>query len=404
MWLLLVSGCQREVPAEALADTITWHHDVAPIITGRCASCHDDSTSAPFVLTDYASVTAAIAPVIAAISDGTMPPWPPSPDCNTYQADRSLTEEQVQVIVDWAEDGMPEGDPDDPGEALPELPGLSRVDLTLQMFEPYTPTTLPDDYRCFLLEWPLTEEAYVTGFSTQPGSEMVHHATAFKVPAERADAYIARAGEDADYGYSCFGGPGQGSVWIAGWSPGTQGTDFPEGTGVLIEPDALIGFQIHYNTTFTEPAADQTSIELKIDDTVTHPARTLRLWDPQWLEEGGMKIPAGQSEVTWSMSHTEEGEVTIFSGNLHMHTLGTAATLDILRADGSEECILDLPQWDFDWQGDYFLTSPLLLSPSDTLRMSCQWDNSGGDDDVYWGESTLDEMCTGKLYVIDAAL
>jgi hypothetical protein len=92
-----------------------------------------------------------------------------------------------------------------------------------------------------------------------------------------------------------------------------------------------------------------------------------------------------------------------------MHTRGTSATLDTLRADGGDECLLDIPRWDFNWQFPYRLVEPTTLNPGDKLRITCHWDNSPQNQpavdgmpmapgDLNWGEGTGDEMCLGAIY------
>jgi hypothetical protein len=91
--------------------------------------------------------------------------------------------------------------------------------------------------------------------------------------------------------------------------------------------------------------------------------------------------------------------VTMYSGMLHMHTRGTHANLSIIHADGSKECMLDIPKWDFHWQGSYSFTQPKTFAPDDQLYIECHWDNSGSTTDRNWGEGTADEMCLGGFYV-----
>ncbi len=67
--------------------------------------------------------------------------------------------------------------------------------------------------------------------------------------------------------------------------------------------------------------------------------------------------------------------------------------------------MLDIPDWDFHWQGGYELAAPMTVGPGDHVLLQCWWDNSAanqplGDDDVprepqytEWGEGTGDEMC-----------
>jgi hypothetical protein len=93
-----------------------------------------------------------------------------------------------------------------------------------------------------------------------------------------------------------------------------------------------------------------------------------------------------------------------------MHQLGRSLRLEVERPDVSTTCLLDLPDWDFAWQGAYQLRDEVALGSEDVLRMRCVWDNGAEDQpvingvqqeprDVAWGEGTRDEMCLGVLYV-----
>jgi hypothetical protein len=103
-------------------------------------------------------------------------------------------------------------------------------------------------------------------------------------------------------------------------------------------------------------------------------------------------------------------QITVWSAALHQHLLGTHSTISVTHADGSTECYLDIPHWDFHWQGSYGFAQPKTLKPGDQLGITCHWNNSVGNqpyvggvqrapNDVNWGESTLDEMCIGFLFV-----
>jgi hypothetical protein len=88
-----------------------------------------------------------------------------------------------------------------------------------------------------------------------------------------------------------------------------------------------------------------------------------------------------------------------YSVNMHMHTRGTHARVNVQRADGSTECLLDVPRWDFHWQGSYALQDKVTFNPGDQMYLECHWDNSAGTTDVNWGEGTGDEMCLTGFYV-----
>ena len=82
--------------------------------------------------------------------------------------------------------------------------------------------------------------------------------------------------------------------------------------------------------------------------------------------------------------------------------------LALQHADGSEEMILAVDPWDFDWQRVYRLAEPMKFRDGDKLRVSCTFDNSpenpatgGSPADVSWGEGSFDEMCVGNLFITE---
>jgi hypothetical protein len=388
---------------------VTYWGDVKPLLDGRCVACHREGGIAPFSLETYADAAMWAAASVAAIESGAMPPWPPADGCNSFVGVRELTAEQIGTIATWLELQTPEGDPANEGAPLPDVaPGLSRVDASLPMAQEYTPQQSPDDYRCFLVDWPAEYESttYVTGFRAVPGDDaIVHHVIAFLATPDQKDAYAELDAAEDGPGYTCFGGTGGPSrTWLGGWAPGSAGTDLPPGLGLEVPAGSQVILQVHYNTASSGPAPDLTSIEFKVDDEVETVANVMPWTNPTWLAPNGMPIPAGEDDVVhgWGRDPTTftGGPLVVWSAALHMHQLGTSGTLSIERAGGESECLLQIDAWDFHWQGSYGFVDPIRVEPGDELNIECHWDNSaanqaGEPKDAQWGEGTGDEMCLG---------
>jgi hypothetical protein len=417
---ILIAGCSSS--GTGTPDAPTYHHDVKPIVDARCGGCHVQGGIAPFALTTYAEVSAQKAAIKGAVSSRTMPPWPPAEGCNTYAEDRSLSDEEIATIGAWVDQGAPEGDPATAPPAEKPKEGLSRVDLTLEMPEAFTPTQAPDEYRCFLVDWPEQDTTYITGLGVQPGvASIVHHVIVYRVGPDQIADYQALDDAEPGPGYKCFGGPGGGASgtgqrigWVGGWVPGSTGNDYAEGTGIEIVPGSKLVMQVHYNTSSAPAQADRTSLLLRTAKSVEKKASVMPFTDIDWVQNHKMNIPAHAMDATFttagdptpimslltSNALPSNAPFSIYSVGLHMHTRGTRAMAGIQRKGGGDACLLDIEKWNFHWQGSYDLAKPVTFNPGDQLTLECHFNNPDAQD-VNWGEGTADEMCLGVFYVTE---
>jgi hypothetical protein len=405
----------------AAADpTFTYHQDVRPVVEARCTGCHMPGEIGPFNLTNYDETKAVGDLITSVVTAETMPPFLENDECRDYQHNPSLTDDQITMFQTWVDEGMPEGDPERPGEALESTATeMSRVDLELEMPVEYKPDSYPDDYRCFVADWPYDQRRFVTGFGVEPGNkEIVHHVIAFLAGPEAAAEAVALDEAEEGPGYTCFGAAGidlQSTGWLGSWAPGGVGRDFPAGTGINIEPGSKIIIQVHYNALNGDVEPDRTKLKFKIDEQVAKQAMWMPWANPQWLN-GQMPIRAGDADAKHSFGFdptqflSNGNPITIYGGGLHMHLLGKSATAKIRRFDGTEDCLIDIPNWDFSWQGGVDFAEPATLNPGDQLHLECHWDNSMENQPVIdgrqrvpsdsnWGEGTGDEMCLGIFYM-----
>lgn len=102
---------------DIITTPITWSREISRIVYARCASCHRPGGSA-FSLMTYKEARPWAVAIREEILRRTMPPWGAVKGFGEFRNDQALTPEEIELIVNWTEGGVPEGDPKD----LPEPP------------------------------------------------------------------------------------------------------------------------------------------------------------------------------------------------------------------------------------------------------------------------------------------
>lgn len=401
--------------------SLTYYRDAMPILETRCTKCHTPGGIAPFSLTGYEQAHA-LAPAIAqAVGEHIMPPLPPEPAaCTPIQDDREMPETERNVLVDWVRQGAVAGDPATAPEVTPPVDPLGTPERTVDIGVDYlSQASTVDDYRCFMVDSGFERDVYAQAVGIKPGnSAIVHHAFVWVLPPNQWDAIAQKDAEEPGPGYTCFGGPGFQEDWIGGYAPGTQTRAYPDGSGVTIPAGSRFVVQVHYNF-LNSRASDRTSV--LVWEAPTKPRtepRMLTIVNPLF------RIPAGVKAYTATASSrivasgrdpripivAEEG--LAWSAVGHMHMLGTSIKMELLRSDGSSQCLLDIPHWDFHWQGSYQFEQPVAVKAGDQVKITCVWDNSPENQPIVdgkrqeprtvtWGDGSLDEMCLGYLTIVD---
>lgn len=411
------SGSETKVTTD-----LTWNADIGPLVQTHCGGCHYAGGSGHFDLLHYESAKNMGPSALSAMKSGRMPPWPPAAGCREYIGDRTLPADVIPKFDEWVAGGMPLGD----GEAqsfLPSLVDKLRADMTATMAEAYLPNAdVTDDYRCFVLDLDFPTDTWVEGVDVTPGTPQVHHVLTYAMSGGSLDAAIKADNDQAGPGYTCFGGPNpKGSSMGAGaamgfpsqvgaWVPGFRAMPLPAGSAMLVPAGSRLVMQVHYNTLTGKPAPDQTSLIMQ-----TRPDAPEFLYRTVPVAQPKLEISAGDPAAAHSMTITNWGSsaTTVIGATGHMHMLGKTIRGSITHANNTQECLLDIPDWDFQWQVQYRFpdTSYALIQPGDSLNLECVYDNSAQNQpivngvpqepqDVAWGEGSLDEMCLMYLGTI----
>ena len=394
--------------------TPTYYEEVSHIFRSNCSSCHQQGEIAPFPLESYQDAVTYSSSIRQSVTDRTMPP--PGMDnsgvCQSYTDTHWLSDADIVSIQRWVDGGMPAGDSSLGEPALPAIRSLPNISATLDMGVDYTPDHhKSDDIRCFLVDTGLTEDRFMTGFELVPGApSVVHHAILFSIDSAEQAAYAA-ALDSADPlpGYECPSGDSvPNSLFLAGWAPGGGASLQPAGTGLRIYGGFKQILQIHYNLTQSSyattafdrhtgdqlPPSDRSKMHLQLATQVEKEAIVFPVADLD------MALPPGEASATTVAEFTIPEflpSMTIYSSFPHMHLLGSSIKAERVR-DGKSECIMDVPKWDFNWQGAGTYSTPLEFRAGDTIRLTCEFDTTSRTEDTVWGNGTNDEMCLNFFY------
>ncbi len=383
----------------------TYHADVAPLLAAQCVGCHTQGGVAPMALDSYESASRFAGQIAAATRARTMPPFMPdgSGQCNTYREARWLSEEEIEVFAAWNNAGAPAGEPA-PAPPPRSYEGLGGDVRSLDTGFDYQPRRdVSDDYRCFLVDSPAQEETYfVTGFDVHPGNARIaHHVIVFH-PRDDDEVAAARALDAADPapGYACYGAAGVKAAAVAAWAPGGGPTRFPPDTGVQLRGKRPLIIQMHYHTHGEDLGSDRSRIELAVQLQGVAPGRFLPLADPSLMLAPGSANERSEISLRVADYTAVRTNFRIRGVFPHMHTLGSTLRVEVAHNDGSRSCVVDVPRWDFNWQGLYFYEGGgIAVRPDEVLTLRCTYDTRSRRDTVRWGEGTEDEMCVAGLFV-----
>lgn len=440
----LLAVCAAATPASA-AD---YYGDIRPVIERKCVMCHSES-SISFSFEDPEQTYDYRQAIASAVSARRMPPWLAQAGHQDYREDVSLNAAELRLFSEWANDDFPKGAAREQ-QRVPPVYAAFSADLPVQVMpgESYLPNAgRVDDYRCFVADWPLEEERYITGFRAVPGNlKVAHHLVLFAASAEVADRYEALDAQEEGLGYQCFGGPvpdrfedeseraeyekrypdgieelNSNSFWVAQWAPGTDGYTFPDDTGIPMHPGMVLIVQMHYYSAFVRERDSGTRMEFTLGDEVSKPAFTLPLTRDAWLngkDNDSMVIPAGKRRtyiasgnlgqlMNYAAAVTDVpaeriDALEVHSANLHMHSYGSSGVISLIDSHGLEEILLSVPRWDLNWQRNFAFERPKVFErkvlPDTQIRVQCTYENPT-DQPVYGGFGSDDEMCFNFSYV-----
>ncbi|MCA9262955.1 MAG: redoxin domain-containing protein [Planctomycetales bacterium] len=368
---------------------ITYCQQVSRIFQAHCIECHRQGEIGPFSMTEYDEVVGWVDTIVEVIEDHRMPPWHASPEFGHYANARVMTADEKETVRRWVEAGAPYGD----AQHLPESRSFTtgwqlprEPDMVIAMRD--RPFTIPADgtveYQYFVVDPGFKEDKWITAAQVIPGDRtVVHHSIVFVRPPDGAD----------------FRGVG----WLGAYVPGHRPGIFPGG-GRRVPAGSKLVFQQHYTPTGTE-RHDVTKVGILFgtDDEVTHEQFTL-----VGIDQGFEIPPYAADVVVAGRVRRLPDDGLLLAIMPHMHLRGRSFRLFVREQNDDRSQILEVPNYDFNWQHSYELAEPYPLRGITSLDFEVIFDNSDANpvnpdpsQHVMWGDQTWEEMAVAFFEVAE---
>jgi peroxiredoxin len=412
-------GCplgSRELTAKPGADSnVSYHRDVATILQKYCQGCHRPGQVGPFSLTTYRQAVNWAEDIKEFTHTRKMPPWKPVGGPG-YANERRIAEHEIATLARWVDAGCPEGDSRDapPPVTYSDDWQLGPPDLILTpSAEFHVGPAGPDLFRCFVIPTGLTEDRHVVAYEVKPGNpRVVHHVLNFfdatgagrNLEAKEQARTKGKSGDDHGPGYSSAMGVG----FIAerssppkfgplgGWAPGQLAARLPDGAAFFLPAGSDFIVQTHYHRT-GKPETDRITIGLyfaKKPVEKTWQTFALAGMDPTNL------IPPGRKDYRATGTRWVLDDAILHSVIGHMHLIGKTITVTMTPPGGPPVTLLDIPDWDYNWQESYWFRQPIKVKAGTRFDVTGVFDNSKDNPSnpfrppqwIRFGEQTTNEM------------
>ena len=382
------------VTAAAAIAAPTYNKDIAPILYQNCAGCHRPGEVAPFSLLTYQDASKRAALIAGVTKARVMPPWKAVPGYGDFKDARNLTDQQLDLLQQWAKAGAPEGDPKE-RPAPPTFTNgwqIGEPDRVVGLTAKFSvPADGPDQLRCFVIPMNLDQDLYVGATEFRPDNRrVVHHALVFTDPLGQARKLAAGS---PDGGYPCFGGPGFRAGLMGGWAPGAAPNRPEPGYAAVLRKGTDLVLQIHYHPD-GKAELDQSQLGIFVTTAPTK-GRALLL-----MGNNEIDIAPGDKHYVVKAEMEVPADANLVRITPHAHYLCRDMKIDAHLPDGKVLPLIWIKDWDFNWQGGYNYASPVPLTKGTRIEMVYTYDNSTGNPRnpvnppvrVTYGEETTNEM------------
>jgi hypothetical protein len=399
---------------------VTFSKDVAPILQAKCQECHQPDSIAPMSLITYQDARPWARSIRERVSTRQMPPWhiDKSVGIQQFKNDMSLSDDQIDTIVKWVDQGAPQGDPKDMPPPKPlvttnewkgERDGFGPPDLVIKSSE-YTMAAEHQDvwYRP-MSDVPVTEPRWVKMVEIRPTNlkarRIIHHSIAYLVLNNDPDAVSKGTanGPDRFAGADDFNRRPQLMEWAIG-----KGYDlYRPDTGKLVLPGEKVAWDQHIHAV-GEEVTGGSEVGLWFYPKGQEPKHRSYLIGFTGIRGArNLDIPPNSLAQTEGFTVLKENTL-IENFQPHFHLRGKSMQVEAILPDGSSQIVSYVGNFNFNWMTNYIYADDAApVFPKGTVIHVTAWydntkankNNPDPDQWVGYGDRTVDEMAHAWMNV-----
>lgn len=360
---------------EPITTKVRFNKELIRILQRSCLGCHHPGGFA-FSLATYDEARPWAKAIKEEVLEKRMPPWRAVKGYGDFGNAPSLTQRDIDLIVNWVEGGAPKGDDKDlPAEPLYSNDWqLGKPDLILKPDTESKIAANADEYRTFVLPTNFGDDRWVKAIDLLPGNAAVVHCAAVFISPTDGNSGSARTMMTVprvlDRSMPALRKPG----YLATWMPGQKTIMLGEGLGFAIPAQSSLVVRIHYHG-LSEAAFDRPSIGVYFAKNTSEPVQEFPFFPPEPIS------PMSSPPNPIRLSLTTQADIEAIAIRPQVAPLITSLQATAYRSDGSEEVLIWTRGYQFDWEPTYYFKKPVRLPKGTRVEVIVYVDNSDENQD-----------------------
>jgi hypothetical protein len=299
-----------------------------------------------------------------------MPPWRAVKGYGDFTNAPSLTQRDIDLIVNWVEGGAPKGEDKD----LPTGPlfsndwQLGKPDLILKPETESKVAAGSDVYRTFALTTGQKEDRWLRAIDFQPGNEsIVHCATIYVLrdpPSGSAPPMMQVRREDPAMEDLSPAWP------LATWMPGQKTTVLDEGVGESLPAGSRLAVKIHYR------GSDEATTDLSAIGLYFTKGPVLKGIGATGVTGADSVIPVSDQLQQRKASFYVQSDRQLIAIRPLVHPLLASFQATAYSPDGAQEVLLWTRGYQSDWSPTYYFKRPVTMPKGTRVEVIVYFNNS----------------------------